>query len=760
MKKALKVILTVPLLLALVVSPFISNNAYALASVPATQTNENPQVNAPIQKDDAVQIIETKINIPEGYELESINFNNNYWNGVNKSAWNLYYVQKENERYLGSLNITIDSEDGTILMIDSYRNTYNESKYPAKVSIEEAQKIADQYIADLYPEVAGKFEVDENYLNNYKPNLSGPINYYFNYRYTLNDIPLDYNSIGVSVDGNGIVNNFHYNYIGDITYEEPVGIISEEEILKKYDDSIELGLSYVFPYQFYYNNNTMTPFIAYNSSTFYTSYSATTGDLYDPYNAFPAQGTTYKKIVDQPLTSPNNTNGKELTQDEVLNLAKEYLAFLTKDTIEINDISYNSNDYNSDTGIWYLSWHTENAETNLSYYGSMNIDAITGEVKSYYYDKYNYYYEKEAPEEKPVLVLNYEQAETLAIEAVKKLAPSKAYDVSLQVNSNEITEGQERQYFYFTRLVHDIPSGRENIWMSVNLVTGEISDFNTQWGNVTYPEQLPELIPTEEAENIFLEKLDLELVYTIPYSYNPYNTEDATKEAKLVYRPVNSYAYSTFLDAVTGEWRYTEDGSLVNKVKPTDIEGHWAENELQLMLDFKALELDGDKILPNQNITRGELVKMFLLASNGGNYYPYYGYESSATFTDVSKESPYFVYVEDAVRRNLITVNESKEFDPEGEVTREELAVFVVKALGYDKLAGTDGLFSTTYKDQTDSEYPGHIAIVSSLNIMKGDGTNFYPDKTVTRATAAVTFYRYLHVRNDYQENSQYYYYY
>jgi hypothetical protein len=54
-----------------------------------------------------------------------------------------------------------------------------------------------------------------------------------------------------------------------------------------------------------------------------------------------------------------------------------------------------------------------------------------------------------------------------------------------------------------------------------------------------------------------------------------------------------------FLDAVNGDWRKRDTGVIttLEKAVVTDIEGHW----------------------PDQAITRGEMIKMLVIAMNGGS---------------------------------------------------------------------------------------------------------------------------------------------
>ncbi len=123
---------------------------------------------------------------------------------------------------------------------------------------------------------------------------------------------------------------------------------------------------------------------------------------------------------------------------------------------------------------------------------------------------------------------------------------------------------------------------------------------------------------------------------------------NGTSEAKLIYRMVpKSIDESVFLDAVTGKWRSQSSGEVTDleRKKATDIEGHWAARELELMISYKALDLEDGKVRPNQIVTRGELIKMLVLAMNGGGgYRPFFAAET-ASFKDVGAGSAYFPYV-------------------------------------------------------------------------------------------------------------------
>ncbi|NLI93058.1 MAG: S-layer homology domain-containing protein [Peptococcaceae bacterium] len=58
-----------------------------------------------------------------------------------------------------------------------------------------------------------------------------------------------------------------------------------------------------------------------------------------------------------------------------------------------------------------------------------------------------------------------------------------------------------------------------------------------------------------------------------------------------------------------------------------------------------------------------------------------------------------------------------------------------MRYLGYEKIAELKDIYVPTFKDTPQSQ--GFIALATGLGIMKTDGQNFEPGKSVTRAEAA-----------------------
>nr|WP_306813082.1 S-layer homology domain-containing protein [Paenibacillus soyae] len=125
--------------------------------------------------------------------------------------------------------------------------------------------------------------------------------------------------------------------------------------------------------------------------------------------------------------------------------------------------------------------------------------------------------------------------------------------------------------------------------------------------------------------------------------------------------------------------------------------------------------------------------------------------KSTASFADVAADSEYFAYVESALQQNLIDLGDGS-FNPEGLVTRDEMAELIVRALGYNTLADYDHIFKSNFKDEAAIDNKGQAAIVVGLKIMSLSDGKFLPDKEVSRAEASIAFYRYLQKRAELQE--------
>lgn len=108
-------------------------------------------------------------------------------------------------------------------------------------------------------------------------------------------------------------------------------------------------------------------------------------------------------------------------------------------------------------------------------------------------------------------------------------------------------------------------------------------------------------------------------------------------------------------------------------------------------------------------------------------------------FSDVAKGEWYYSNVETALKHNVI--DSAGTFSPGASITREEMAVMLVRALGYNTLAQSAASFGNPFADV--SSNAGYITIASDIGMTKGTSTTtFSPTQTAKREEAAAMLVR------------------
>ena len=122
----------------------------------------------------------------------------------------------------------------------------------------------------------------------------------------------------------------------------------------------------------------------------------------------------------------------------------------------------------------------------------------------------------------------------------------------------------------------------------------------------------------------------------------------------------------------------------------------------------------------------------------------FFGWETShpvkATYQDVSTDAWYAGAVEAAYSHRALT-DQREHFRPNDPITREEVAVMLVRALGYGTIAGLAQELPMPFQDVTTNT--GYITMAYDLGLMSGtSATTFSPDRAATREQVAVILMR------------------
>ncbi|MBB6446727.1 S-layer homology domain-containing protein [Bacillus benzoevorans] len=206
------------------------------------------------------------------------------------------------------------------------------------------------------------------------------------------------------------------------------------------------------------------------------------------------------------------------------------------------------------------------------------------------------------------------------------------------------------------------------------------------------------------------------------------------------------------------------DGSNVS-----DIKGHWAEKDIQKLIDNGAVSGFSDGTFrPNQTITRAEFVKivvrMFDLKSTDGKnlgmfYKDTYGEEyTKDPFSAEGQKSLHWAVEEINIATNLGIVKGTGDnrFTPNAPIIREQMAliihnlIYTATPFPLQELSNTPLdkiLIVNKFKDAS-SIYGGATDPINTLvilKIMQGDKNGYFlPKKHATRAEAAAILSRVL----------------
>ncbi|MCZ8537241.1 S-layer homology domain-containing protein [Paenisporosarcina quisquiliarum] len=175
-----------------------------------------------------------------------------------------------------------------------------------------------------------------------------------------------------------------------------------------------------------------------------------------------------------------------------------------------------------------------------------------------------------------------------------------------------------------------------------------------------------------------------------------------------------------------------------------DIKNHWAKSQIEKLATRGIINgYTEDLFLPENELTRAEFAVLVARALD----LPLTGYQG--TFKDVSANKEWaFAAVEAAARAGVINGYVDGTFGPDNQITREEIAVMMVRAVDYKKPSLLVGLNANhTFADQSDV---GTFALLNvkqayALGIVTGfSGNEFKPKARATRAQAAVMLLRLL----------------
>ncbi len=166
-------------------------------------------------------------------------------------------------------------------------------------------------------------------------------------------------------------------------------------------------------------------------------------------------------------------------------------------------------------------------------------------------------------------------------------------------------------------------------------------------------------------------------------------------------------------------------------------EGHWAAHNIEWCARYGLMQgVGGDRFGLGEKMSRASYV-MTLCRLMG---WPTQGGETGSFEDNQDPQKWYYGAIEEAFARGVLT-RQSTLCRPDEPITREEMAVMTVRALGYTTLAGIVSTQECPFTDVSANQ--GYVTLAYQMGFTKGTGRyTFNPKATAMREEAATMLLR------------------
>jgi hypothetical protein len=686
--------------------------------------------------------VKSKIAIPKEYS--EFNY---YFYGTSSYADAYWSLTWSNPKTYANIQVNCDADNHItyFYQYDSAKKTTGVPKYLKK----ELQAAAEDFIYKIAPDLKNKIRfTDASFDGVYSKN------YTYHYQRINAGVAFPDNGASVSVNSvTGEVTSASVNWLYDAAVPSSATSVSKEEAAKLIKENMQMKLvyrsnSYIIYDKGGINNGSQTKaFLVYEPTLNYISIDAKTGKVYldrsEWVDVSDENGALRKEAGVNDSLAGSGSADQTLTEEEAAKI--EELKGLISKSKAIDIVTSNSSLYldknlksftatlnktvkanKEDSYVWYVTLSDPrkvdyNKDTDYyRAYARATVDAKTGKILAFYSSMKSYFDEKNQTWTKVTIPYSKEDGRA-TLEKFLKSQVKDYFENSVLVSTNDdyiayydtkespVYGGYSYQY---NRVNEKVEYPYNNIYGSVDGVTGKIYSYGSYWDDSVVFESTKGVMTADKAMDYYLGKDGFGLKYEINVinkydsSYESLNSyydyTDAYSvdyEVRLVYRPDVTPA---FISPFTGE-QLNYNGEVFKETVPytyQDIKDT-PENRSILLLADMNVGFEGDNFLPDKTVTVGEVNQ--LLQAVG------YGYPT-----------------EDEKNTDKL-------------ITREELAQNFILKMGLEKVSKLAGIYRTGYADENKigSDYLGAVALAKGLGLMAGDAdNNFNAKNNVTRFEA------------------------
>lgn len=685
----------------------------------------------------AINIAKSKIEISN--KLTEFNYSMDTRDG--KNVWNLSWNSKNDNE--GGASISID-DNGTIYNYYSSENNQNQPN-TIKISKEQALNLSKNFINKVNPSILNKLKLNENNQFNIQDMF-----YNFSFIRIENTIPVissnsfyGADNVNISVNrSTGKVQNYSYNWTQNVVFPGVSKVISQKEAEKLFKEKLGLELAYKFKME----KEKIIPYLVYVEKNSNFAIDAFTGEKIEMPNSYP--GPMYDGNYAKELAGNQNQNLSPeeikaidevsgiITSQDAEKLAREMKFLELTNEYKLSQVRLFKDYLDKDKMVWNLYFTKEtNDKATASGNVSVSINAKNKNVENFYLG-FDY-------DEKAIPKYNKEESQKLVEEFLKTIALDKFENSKLASNLPNIKEVEKpiTYTFEYIRQLNGIPFIGNNINITFDAVNGKVTSLSSNWVNVSA--QKPDnVVSIDKVYEKLFNEIGLKLQYNIYYDDTTSTTISSTISSKIIPVPAQKgepkvrVVYNlnkqipAIFDAISGNI-LDNNGKIYkanNKLVYTDINNSFAKEQINKLGEF-GIGFNEKEFNPNKQITQKEF--LYLLSK------AYYSYNQ-----DIDLSIPDKMY-ELLIQNKIMT---QKEVSPNSLLAKEVSIKFIVKQLGYDKIAKMSEIFKTDFKDskKISKDMIGYVAIAKGLKLISGDNGYFNPQQTLTRAEAMVLIYNAL----------------
>ncbi len=687
-------------------------------------------------------VVKNKVEIPTEYK----NFTYQYSSGNENGYWNFNWASDDG----GELRIRADSK-GRInnynLFESNHEYTATKGRAP-QFTRKEAEGKTLEFLKKTIPEAYPSLDKQASFHISPYDGV-----YNFTYNRLENDILCENQWVNVSINYvTGKVEYMSTSWLYDVVFEKIDAPISENDAKGIWKDNVQMELKYLYKY-----DEQINAYLAYVPNKELKEIDAKTGTiieskyewLYNGDNSMPEDMTASGALSGGGSSSNKNNFSEEelnkLTQHEKLltltqaddrirkienlSIGDEY-TLVSGNLYTENNISLLKDDKTSVNYVWHIIYSepVTKGESPKTVYA--DVDAKTGELKSYRDNSEDWLNISEKAK------INENMATIIAkkfLDAVSgmKMQNVLDYTISEKFLTNDKGKAVNVGWDIFYRRGHSgISVANDGLNVSVNRMTGKITHYSYNWQEKVDFESAENIINNEQALLAYIDnakaKLEYHIITTYFYDIESKNTVSNTGEVSdfqssvvknqkstvLVYRFESP---STEVSAKTGEYINEVETLNTSFEGYADINGHWAAREIELLGNIGVLPKRREFRAYNKISQEEFLTSLFL--SKGRNFsYDY------------------------AVNEGVIT---KSEINRTGAITRYQAVEFIVRFLGYGKLAKDHSIYRVNFSDAESipQKYLGSVAIGKSIGVITGANGNYNGSADLTNGEAAMMIY-------------------